>query len=74
MKVFHVVFWGGGVDTQKDLPFGTPDDVRVQVRERLQIFGKGGGYIFNPIHNVQAQVPIENLLAMYETVRDYGRY
>jgi hypothetical protein len=70
----QVTFWGGGVDTQKALPFGTPDDVRTQVRERLQIFGKGGGFVFNPVHNVQAQVPIENLLAMYETVRDYGRY
>ncbi len=70
----QVTFWGGGVDTQHALPFGTPDEVRAQVRERLQIFGKGGGFVFNPIHNVQAKVPVENLLAMYETVREYGRY
>jgi hypothetical protein len=70
----QVTFWGGGVDTQSTLPFGTPDEVRAQVRERLAIFGKGGGFVFNPIHNVQASIPIENLLAMYETVRDYGRY
>jgi hypothetical protein len=70
----QVTFWGGGVETQRVLPFGTPDEVRAQVRERLQVFGKGGGFVFNPIHNVQAGVPIENLLAMYETVRDYGRY
>lgn len=70
----QVTFWGGGVETQRVLPFGTPDEVRAQVRERLQIFGKGGGFVFNPIHNVQARIPVENLLAMYETVRDYGRY
>jgi len=70
----QLTFWGGGVETQRVLPFGTPDEVRAQVRERLQIFGKGGGFVFNPIHNVQAQVPIENLLAMYETVHACGRY
>ena len=70
----QVTFWGGGVDTQHALPFGSPDEVRAQVRERLEIFGRGGGFVFNPIHNVQAKVPIENLLAMYETVKDYGRY
>ena len=70
----QVTFWGGGVDTQRTLPFGTPQDVRAEVRERLEIFGKGGGFVFNPIHNVQAKVPVENLLAMYETVREYGKY
>ena len=62
----RISFWGGGADTQRTLPFGTPDEVRAQVRERLQIFGRGGGFVFNPIHNVQAGVPVENLLAMYE--------
>jgi hypothetical protein len=70
----RLTFWGGGVDTQRTLPFGTPDEVRAEVRERLRVFGPGGGFVFNPIHNVQACVPVENLLAMYETVRDYGRY
>jgi len=70
----QVTFWGGGVETQSTLPFGTPEQVRAQVRERLEIFGKGGGFVFNPIHNVQAKVPVENLLAMYETVREYGKY
>jgi uroporphyrinogen-III decarboxylase len=70
----QVTFWGGGVDTQKTLPFGTVEDVRKEVCSRLKTFGKGGGYIFNSIHNVQARVPIENVLAMYETVRDCGRY
>jgi hypothetical protein len=70
----RVTFWGGGVDTQRTLPFGTPEDVRREVRERLKIFGSGGGYVFNTTHNVQARVPVENVLAMYETVRDSGRY
>jgi hypothetical protein len=70
----QIVFWGGGVDTQHTLPFGTPDEVRAEVCERLRTFGPGGGFVFNPIHNVQAQVPVENLLALYETVREAGSY
>jgi hypothetical protein len=70
----RIAFWGGGVDTQHTLPFGTPEDVRREVRERIEIFGPGGGFVFNTIHNVQARVPAENLLAMYETVREHGRY
>lgn len=70
----QVTFWGGGVDTQSVLPFGSVEDVRTQVRENLKIFGQGGGFVFATVHNVQAKVPIENLLAMYETVRDYGNY
>jgi hypothetical protein len=68
----RLVFWGGGVDTQHTLPFGTPDEVRAEVRERLRIFGKGGGYIFNPIHNVQCRTPIENMLAMLEAWREFA--
>jgi Uroporphyrinogen decarboxylase (URO-D) len=67
----RVTFWGGGVDTQRTLPFGTPDEVRAEVRERLNIFGAGGGFVFNTTHNVQARVPIENVLAMYETVKEF---
>ena len=70
----RLTFWGGGVDTQRTLPFGTPDEVRKEVCERLKTFGPGGGFVFNTIHNVQARVPIENVLAMYETVRECGRY
>ena len=69
-----ITFWGGGVDTQRTLPFGTPDEVRQQVRERIRTLGPGGGFIFNPIHNVQAQTPVENVLAMFEAVREHGRY
>jgi hypothetical protein len=70
----RVTFWGGGVDTQGTLPFGTPEDVRREVCARLAIFGRGGGYVFNTTHNVQARVPVENVLAMYETVRRCGEY
>lgn len=68
----RIVFWGGGVDTQHTLPFGTPDEVRSQVGERISIFGTGGGFVFNTIHNVQPQTPVENLLAMFETLRQHG--
>lgn len=64
----QVTFWGGGVDTQHVLPFGSPDEIRTQVCERIHIFGQGGGFVFNPSHNVQAGVPVENLLAMYQAV------
>lgn len=64
-----IVFWGGGVDTQKLLPFGTPEQVREQVKERCAIFGEGGGYVFNGIHNIQANTPVENLAAMFEALR-----
>ena len=70
----QIVFWGGGGDTQRTLPFGTPDEVRTEVRERLRIFGPGGGFIFTTIHNVQANTPVENLLAMFETMREYADY
>jgi hypothetical protein len=70
----RLTFWGGGVDTQRIMPFGTPAEVRNQVREHIKIFGPGGGYIFNPIHNIQPQTPVENLLAMYDTVKMYGLY
>lgn len=70
----QITFWGGGVDTQHTLPFGTPAAVRAEVRERIKIFAPGGGFVFNTIHNVQPQIPIANVLALYETVRDYGAY
>ena len=67
----RITFWGGGVDTQKTLPFGTPDEIRREVRERIEIFGRGGGFVFNTVHNVQASTPAENLVALYEAVREY---
>jgi hypothetical protein len=64
-----IVFWGGGVDTQQVLPFGTPEEVREQVRRRCEIFASGGGFVFNAIHNIQACTPVENILAMLDAVR-----
>jgi len=65
-----LVFWGGGVDTQRTLPFGTPDEVYREVRERIEILGEGGGYVFNSIHNVQSNVPTANILAMFRALKD----
>ena len=65
-----LVVWGGGVDTQKTLPFGTPEQVYAEVSERIRIFNKGGGFVFNNIHNIQAMTPVENLMAMYKAVKD----
>ena len=68
------VFWGGGVDTQRTLPFGSPDEVRREARERIETFGPGGGFVFNTIHNVQARVPTENLVALFGAVQEYRDY
>ena len=65
-----IVFWGGGVDTQKTLAFGTPAEVRAQVLERCEIFGRDGGFVFNAVHNVQANVPIANIVAMFEALKE----
>jgi len=62
----RITFWGGGVDTQKTLPFGTPEQVSEEVRRRVEIFAEGGGFVFNTVHNVQANSPIENVIAMFE--------
>jgi hypothetical protein len=70
----RITFWGGGVDTQRVLPFGTPEEVREMVRDRIRIFGEGGGFVFSAIHNVQDGVPTENLLALFQAVRDFSTY
>jgi uroporphyrinogen decarboxylase-like protein len=70
----RVTFWGAGIETQTTLPFGTPDEVRAMVKERMRIFGPGGGYVFNTIHNLQAGVPVENIVALYEAVNEYRTY
>jgi hypothetical protein len=66
----RIVFWGGGVDTQKTLPLGTPKEVKAEVMERIQIFRKGGGFVFCAIHNLQAGVPIENVAVMFKTLKE----
>ncbi|MHC4712235.1 MAG: uroporphyrinogen decarboxylase family protein [Planctomycetota bacterium] len=66
----RITFWGGLVDTQKTLPFGTKEDVAGEVAERLEVFGKGGGFVANPIHNIQAGCPTENVLEMFRVARE----
>lgn len=68
----RIVFWGGGVDTQRVLPFGTAAEVRQQVLERCRIFSKNGGFIFDAIHNVQAKTPVENIVAMINAVHEFN--
>ena len=65
-----MVFWGGGVDTQKTLPFGTAEDVYNEVLERIEIFNNPTGMVFNTIHNIQAKTPVENVLAMFRAIQD----
>ncbi|ARN58000.1 uroporphyrinogen decarboxylase family protein [Sedimentisphaera salicampi] len=67
-----IVFWGGGIDTQSILPFGSPDDVRKEVNEKIEIFNDGGGFVFASIHNVQSNVPLENMLAVFEALKQNG--
>ena len=65
-----LVFWGGGVDTQKTLPFGTPEEVYKEVSERIEIFSTNSGFVFNTIHNIQSNVPVENILSILKAVND----
>jgi len=67
-----LVFWGGGVDTQKMLPFGKPEEVREQVLRTCEIFSKDGGFVFNTVHNIQANVPVENVVAMLEAIWEFN--
>ena len=67
-----IVFWGGGIDTQKTMPFGTPADVRKQVLERCRVLAAGGGFVFNAVHNVQAGTPIRNIVAMVDAVKEFN--
>jgi hypothetical protein len=68
----RIVFWGGGVDTQKTLPFGTAAEVREQVLRRCEIFAANGGFVFNSIHNAQAGTPLDNIIAMFDAVREFN--
>jgi uroporphyrinogen-III decarboxylase len=65
----ELVFWGGGVDTQQTLAFGTPAQVQAEVRQRIEIFNREGGFVFNAIHNIQGNTPIENVEAMFQAIR-----
>jgi uroporphyrinogen-III decarboxylase len=68
----RITFWGGGVDTQKTLPFGTPGEVREQVLRRCEVFAKNGGFVFNSIHNIQAGTPVGNIVAMLDAVKEFN--
>jgi hypothetical protein len=67
-----IVFWGGGVDTQRTLAFGTPEEVRAEVLDRCEIFGRDGGFVFTAVHNIQANVPVANIAAMFAALDEYG--
>jgi len=68
----RIVFWGGGVDTQSTFAFGTPGQVREQVLQRCEIFSPGGGFIFNAVHNIQANTPVENIAAMIHAIKEFN--
>jgi uroporphyrinogen decarboxylase len=70
----EIVFWGGGCDSQRILPFGTPQQVADEVKRRIDDLAPGGGFVFAPIHNIQTEVPPENVVAMFEAAREYGVY
>lgn len=63
----------GGLDTQKLMPFGSVDEVKLATRRTIEVLGKGGGYFFSPAHRIQADTLIENILAAYEVVEEYSR-
>ena len=69
----QIVFWGGGVDTQQTLPFGTPENVRKAVVKQCEILSKDGGFVFSSVHNVQANTPVENIIAMIDAVHEFNR-
>ncbi len=66
--------WGGSCDSQRVLPFGTPQEVRDETKRRIDDLAPGGGYVFAPIHIIQDGVPVENVMAMLETLQEYGVY
>lgn len=67
-----IVFWGGGIDTQKTLPYGTPEEVRAEVLKVCEVFSRDGGFVFNPIHNIQAKTPTANLVAMLAAIKEFN--
>ncbi|MEJ2544641.1 MAG: uroporphyrinogen decarboxylase family protein [Calditrichaceae bacterium] len=68
----EITFWGGGVDTQKILPFGTPGEVRNAVLQQCKIFSKNGGFVFSSVHNIQANTPIENIVAIINALKEFN--
>ncbi len=68
----QITFWGGGIETVGTLNTGSPERVRDQVLERLEIFSKGGGFVFNTVHNILPDVPPENIIAMFDAVKEFN--
>ncbi|HOZ48685.1 MAG TPA: uroporphyrinogen decarboxylase family protein [Candidatus Hydrogenedentes bacterium] len=69
-----LTFWGGGVETQHVLPTGTPEQIREDVKRNIEALAPGGGYVFNTVHNIQSEVPPENIMAMWEALQEFGMY
>ena len=69
-----ICFWGGGIDTQFTLPSGTPQQVRDEVKRNIEILAPGGGFVFNTVHCIQADVPPQNIVAMLEAFNEFGKY
>lgn len=70
----YIIFWGGGCNTRDILPGKSLEDIKEDVKKRIEIFGKGGGFVFNQIHNILANIPPENVIAMLEAAYEYGKY
>jgi uroporphyrinogen decarboxylase len=69
-----IIFWGGGCESQDVLPFGSPEDVKNDVKRRISDLAPGGGYVFSAVHNIQTEVPPENIVALFEAAQEYGNY
>ena len=70
----NIVFWGGGIDTHNVLNRGNKVDIEKEVKKRIKDLASGGGFIFCPVHNIQSDVPPENILLAYRLVDKYGKY
>lgn len=68
----QLTFWGGGIDTLKTLSFGTVDEVRAEARKRLEVFSPDVGFVFNTIHNIVGNTPVENIIALFDEVRSFN--
>ena len=69
-----IVFWGGGVDTQYVLPSGNTSEIKEHVKRNIGGLAPGGGFVFSAVHNIQAEVPPQNIVATLETLAEYGKY
>jgi uroporphyrinogen decarboxylase len=70
----RITFWGGSLDAQNVFPYGSPKKVKEDVKRNLEALMSGGGYVFASIHNIQADVPPRNIMAMWQVLQEYGRY